>query len=57
MIDCDCPKDGFGVRRHPSDCPTVKFIKDLQKELTPSLIEMDRVRRRGAAGAANYIIG
>jgi hypothetical protein len=54
---CDCPMDATGTRWHPADCPTVAFIKDVQRELLPSLIEMDKVRRRGAALARNAVIG
>lgn len=38
---------------HYSDCPTVPQISD---ECRERLIEMDRVRRRGAAEAWNYVI-
>ena len=54
---CGCRTDEFGVQQHPSNCPTVAWIKDLQRQLLPELIEMDRVRRRGAAEARNYVIG
>ena len=39
---------------HYGDCPTIPQISD---ECRERLIEMDRVRRRGAAEAWNYIIG
>lgn len=32
------------------------WIKNVQKRILPSLIEMDRVRRRGAAEARNHVI-
>lgn len=55
-VACDCPIDKYGVRCHPADCPTVAFIREMQKRILPELIEMDRVRRRGAAEARNYVI-
>ena len=43
---------------HHSDCPAVQIMtRAEQRALTEKLIEMDRVRRRGAAQAANFWIG
>lgn len=39
---------------HYGDCPTVPQIS---QETRDRLVEMDRVRRRGAAKARNFVIG
>lgn len=68
-MECTCPPEArppeppFGVavrlggERHRSDCPKVAWIEETRRALLPELIEMDRVRRRGAARAMNYVIG
>ena len=43
-----------GVAIHRGDCPTVPQVS---RETQDRLIEMDRVRRRGAAEARNFVIG
>lgn len=43
---------------HHSDCPTIpRPTPEQQRALQDRLDEMDRVRRRGAAEARNYVIG
>jgi hypothetical protein len=43
---------------HHGDCPTVQILTPAERRaLTERLIEMDRVRRRGAAEARNFVIG
>jgi hypothetical protein len=43
---------------HHSNCPAVQILTPADRRaLTARLIEMDRTRRRGAAQAANYVIG
>lgn len=54
---CECPTDQYGTRTHPADCPTVAFIREIQKRLLPELMEMHRVRRLAEAKARNYVIG
>lgn len=54
---CDCPSDEYGTQWHPSDCPTVAWVKDVQKRLQPTLDEMARCRRRAEAEARFYVIG
>ena len=56
------PAPGIPVRfpgtTHHGDCPTVQIMSRAEEaELRDRLVEMDRVRRRGAAEAANYWIG
>lgn len=45
-----------GTATHHGDCPVVALPKDVQRKLYDDLAEMDRVRRRGAAEAANFVI-
>jgi len=43
---------------HYSDCPRVQLFTPQERwDLYDRLAEMDRVRRRGAAQARNYVIG
>jgi hypothetical protein len=46
-----------GTAIHKGDCPTVALPPDVAEQLYADLAEMDRVRRRGAAEAMNYVIG
>jgi hypothetical protein len=48
----------FAGTRHYGDCPTVAMLSPAEeRELQAKLDEMDRVRRRGAAEAANFVVG
>jgi hypothetical protein len=56
------PPPGVPVRMpgttHHGDCPTVpRLTPEQERKLHADLAEMDRVRRRGAAEARNYVIG
>lgn len=46
-----------GTATHYGDCPTFALPPDVARKLQDDLAEMDRVRRRGAAEARNYVIG
>ena len=46
-----------GTALHTGSCPTVDLPPDVKRKLYADLAEMDRVRRRGAAEARNFVIG
>jgi len=45
-----------GATMHSVDCPQVAWIDETRKRILPELIEMERVRRRGAAEAHLFVI-
>jgi hypothetical protein len=56
------PPPGFPIHlpstTHHGDCPTIpRLTRAQERDLRDRLADMDRVRRRGAAEAAHYVIG